>query len=376
MGLNADQLLVLISESEWGIPVRDMESLIELGEEALTKVIEFVERGLEEAKPKRDLLWPIVVLGEMKDPRAIPTLTRALQRGCGYEVPVAAAEAMGKMGLDGFNAICDLLANDPEPRVRILLYGALAETGLQEAWDYLEEALDVDLELDFVIARALAQSNDPRYLDVIYRVYLQAEPWKRAAFEETLVGIMTGRHPWSLPYKDWRLRYRPQPRQDLKVHRSWPDVLLMLWDNRHLLRPSPDAEPLSMEELFYRATLRRQERTCPDCGQVFRSPTGVPLCGEVEEDLIEYQIRQVRQWISHRWDDIHEVLDELDRHEMEALQLPEGTDEERLYKAEALDSIEVMKNTLCWMVEQGAKGLREGEKRLWKAYQRARSRPR
>lgn len=375
MGLNADQLLVLISESEWGIPVKDMESLICLGAEALTQVMRFVDTGLQEKRATRQLLWPVVVLGEIKDPRALPTLLRALKMAHGYEVPVAAAEAIGKMGYQGFNAVCDLLATSPEPKSRILLYAALAETGLEEAWDFLEEALDMDLELDFVVARALAQSNDSRFLEVIYRVYLEAEPWKRAAFEETLIGIMTGRPPWSLPYKDWRLRYRPQPRQDLKVHRSWPDVLLMLWENRHLLRPNPETVPLSMDEIFYQAALRRQDRTCPDCGQVFRSPTGVPLCGEVEEDLIDYQIRQVRQWMAHKWEDIHEVLDELDRHEMEALQLPEGTDEERLYKAEALDSIEVLKNTLCWMVEQGAKGLRDGEKRLWRAYQRARSRP-
>jgi len=87
-------------------------------------------------------------------------------------------------------------------------------------------------------------------------------------------------------------------------------------------------------------------------------------------------LERVREWLAHKWEDIHEVLDELDRHEMEALQLPEGSEEERAWKGEALDSIEILRDTLCWMAEQGMGGLSQGERRLWAALQRARSRPR
>lgn len=374
MELTAQQLLTLVTESSWGMPVRDMEALISLGSKAVPSLVGFLEQGIKAngGIPWEELLWPTVVLGEIRDQRAVPVLMALIHKAQGFEVPVAAAEALGKIGSAALGATMDVLGQDPEPRVRILLYAALAQMGAKEAWEYLEDCLETDTELDFVVARALAERNDPQDREKIYAIYAQSEPWKRASFEETLVGLFTGRPPWSVPFKDWRLRYRRQPRQALRVHRSWPDVLLMLWENRHLLRPESSLQPLPFEELLYMASLRRQERICPDCGQIFRAPTGIPLCSEVEEDLIGYQIQKVREWIAHKWEDIHEVLDELDHHEMEALQLPEESDDDRAYKGEALDAIEVMKITLCWMVEQGATGLRDGERMLRRALRRAR----
>lgn len=376
MGLTAQQLLVLITEHPWGVPVRDMEALLALGQEAVISIVAFMEQrlGVADEAHEGDLLWPTVVLGELRDPRGAPMLLRLLQEARGLEVPVAAAEGLAKTGAPALGPLLELLGEGPEPRDRILVYAALAGMRLRKAWEVLEGALEADPELDFAVARALAERGQPGDVELLYRAYLETEPWKRAVFEETIAGLMGGRCPWSVPFQGWRLRYRRQPRQDLKVHRRWPDVLIMLWENRHLLHSDKAAGLLSLEELRYRATLRQKQRICPDCGQALRSPTGVPLCGEVEEDLIEFQLDRVREWLAHRWEDIHEVLDELDRHELEALQLPEGSHEERAWKAEALESIDVLKSTLCWMVEEGISGLSQGEKRLWAALQRARAR--
>lgn len=374
MKLFQEQLLELMASTSWGVPVRDMEGLLAFGKEAIGPVMAFLERGLAKPGHGGDLLWATVILGELKSPEGIPLLLRLIQEAEGLEVPIAAAEGLAKIGKPALEAVARLLGEKPEPKTRIFLYAALSGIGTREAWDMLLEALEEDQELDFVVARALAERAHPGDEEIIYKAYLQAESWKRAPFEETMAGMLGGRCPWSVPFKDWRLRYRRQPRQGLKVHRSWPDVLIMLWENRHLLRPDPQAETVSLEELKQKARARKGESVCPDCGQVFRSPTGIPLCEEVEEDLIEFQLQRVREWLAHKWEDIHEVLDELDRHEMEALQLPEESDEERTWKGEALDSIEVVKDTLSWMVEQGMSGLSQGERRLWAALQRARSR--
>lgn len=376
MKLFREQLLELMASTNWGVPVRDMEELLAFGPGALEPVVAFLENNLAKQSREADLLWATVILGELRDPGGIPLLLRLIQEAQGLEVPIAAAEGLAKIGKPALEPVAKLLEERPVPRVRILLYAALSGMDTQEARQALLDALEEDPELDFVVARALAEKAQPGDEEIIYRAYLQAEPWKRAPFEETITGMLGGRSPWSVPFKDWRLRYRRQPRQDLKVHRSWPDVLIMLWDNRKLLRPDPQAQAVSLEELRQRALARGRENICPDCGQVFRSPTGIPLCEEVEEDLIEFQLQGVREWLAHKWEDIHEVLDELDRHEMEALQLPEGSDQERVWKGEALDSIEVMKDTLCWMVEQGMTGLSQGERRLWAALQRARARAR
>ncbi len=374
MQLFQEQLLELMASTSWGVPVRDMEELLAFGPKALEPVVVFLENTLAEQNREKDLLWATVILGELRDPGGIPLLLRLIQEAQGLEVPIAAAEGLAKIGEPALEPVARLLGEKPGPRVRILLYAALSGMGAREAREVLLDALEEDPELDFVVARALAEKAQPGDEEIIYRAYLQAEPWKRALFEETIAGILGGRSPWSVPFKDWRLRYRRQPRQDLKVHRSWPDVLIMLWDNRNLLRPDLQAQAVSLEELRNRALARGRENVCPDCGQVFRSPTGIPLCQEVEEDLIEFQLQRVREWLAHKWEDIHEVLDELDRHEMEALQLPEESEEERVWKGEALDSIEVMKDTLCWMVEQGMTGLSQGERGLWAALQRARAR--
>lgn len=376
MKLLQEQLLELMASHSWGVPVRDMEELLAFGQEALEPLMAYLEKGLEQGARDLDLLWPTVVLGELKSSRGIPLLLKLVQEAQGLEVPIAAAEGLAKAGRPALEAIENLLAENPQPKVRILLYAALSGIGVPEARELLVDALEEDPELDFVAARALAEIAQPGDENIIYDAYLQAEPWKRAAFEETITGMLGGGSPWKVPFKNWRLRYRRQPRQDLKVHRSWPDVLVLLWENRQLLRPDPQVKTISLEELRRRAQVRKKENICPDCGQEFKSPTGIPLCEEVEEDLIEFQLQRVREWLAHKWEDIHEVLDELDRHEMEALQLPEESDEERNWKGEALDSIEVMKDTLCWMVEQGMEGLSQGERRLWAALQRARSRAR
>ena len=374
MGLTAEQLIALIIGHSWGVPVRDMEALLELGDEAVLPLLKFLKEQDLSDPGDADLLWPLVALGEMKDTRAIPTLIRVLREAPGLGLPVTAAEGLAKLGADALPALEGLLGEGPDARTRILVYTALAHTGHPDSWEILDEALDGDRELDYAVARALAERGLPEDEDRLHRAYCEAEPWKRSVFEETLTGIFSGRSAWRTPSRDWRLRYRRQPRQDLKIPRSWPDVMVLLWENRGELHPSVSEPPMSLEELRQQAALRQEQDVCPDCGQTFRSPTGIPLCGEEEEDLISFQLDRVREWLRDRWEDIHEALDELDYQEMDAIQLPEETDEERAYKGEALDTIDVVKSTLCWMVEEGLGGLPQGERRLWVALQRARSR--
>jgi hypothetical protein len=374
MTLTSEQLIALISEHPWGVPVRDMEALLALGDEGVEPLRRFFEDPDLSHSGETDLLWPLVVLGELRDPRFMPTLFRVLREAQGLELPIAAAEALAKLGFLAIPAIEELLDEKSVARTRILAYMALAHMDHPHAWEILEGALENDPELDFAVARALAERNLSEDQERVYRAYCEAESWKRSAFEETLTGMISGRPTWSTPHRDWRLRYRRQPKQGLRIFRSWPDVMVLLWENRHELRPSASTVPYSMEQLRQRADQRREESVCQDCGEPFRSPTGVPLCGEAEEDLIEFQLQRIRDWMDDRWEDIHEILDELDHQEMGALQWPEETDEERAYKNEALDSIDVVKSTLCWMVEEGLAGLSQGERRLWLALQRARSR--
>ncbi len=377
MQLSAEQLIPLIVERKWGMPVRDMEGLLNLGQEAVSPLVSYLQAQEFSDQEAADLLWPVVILGELRDSRAISVLISILRDSSGIELPVVAAEAVAKIGLPAVGPLEELLGEAGDTRTRTLVYAALAHMGLSEAWEILEDALEEDVELDFAVARALAVRNLPADQTRVYRAYERAEPWKRSILEETLVGMISGRRLWMAPHSDWRLRYRRQPREGMQIPLTWPAMMIFAFQARQdLQRAKKDGCPLSLDQLVDLAGGRQSGTKCQDCGEPLRSPTGVPLCDEMEESLISFQMERVQDWLADRWEDIHEVLDELDHQEMTAIHWLEETEEERAAKCEALETLDVMKRTLSWMVEAGETGLSQGEKRLSAALDAARTRPR
>lgn len=373
MGLSADQLIALIAEPRWGMPVRDMEELLSLGPEAVSALMTFLGDQPLPDPGDVELLWAVVTLGELRDLRAAPVLISVMRNASGWELPVAAAEALAKLGRDVLGALDTLLAEKPDPRTRILVYAALGVMNLPGAWGILERAIETDHDLDFVLARALAERNSGEDQARVYELYTNTEPWKRPVLLDTLEGMISRNPSWASRHKDWRLGYRRSPRQGLQIPFSWPGVMVALWEVRDELAAMNHEPPESWEQIRAKALQRVRQERCPDCGQPLRSPTGIPLCEEVEVDLLEFQLDRVRDWLAARWEDVYEVWDELDCQEMDALHLPEDTDENRRNKFEVLDSLEVVRDTLCWMVEQGCSHLSEGVRLLEIALERART---
>ncbi len=372
MGLNAEQLIALIAEPRLGMPVRDMEELLNLGPDAVSPLLTFL--GGQPLPPQGDveLLWAVVTLGELRDHRATPTLISVMRLGSGWELPVAAAEALAKIGDDAIGALETLLTEGPDPRTRILLYAALGLMHLPRAWGALEKALEKDQDLDFVVARGLAERNSAEDQARVYELYTKAQSWKRLILQDTLEGMISRDPSWGTRHKDWRLGYRRLPRQGLQIPFTWPAVMVALWDARDELAAKIQDPPISWEQIREKALERSGQEKCPDCGQPLRSPTGIPLCEEVEVDLVAFQLDRIRDWLAARWEDVYEVWDELDFQEMHALHLPEDTDEDRRNKFEVLDSLEVVRDTLSWMVERGCSELSKGERLLETALRRAR----
>jgi hypothetical protein len=372
MGLNAEQLIALIAEPRWGMPVRDMEELLNLGGDAVVPLLNLLEGSHLPDSGEVELLWAVVMLGELRDRRAVPALMSVMRQAPGWELPVAAAEALAKMGPGALEALEGLLAETPDARTRILIYAVLAQMGLPVAWGLLERALERDRELDFAVARALAERNSSEDQSRVYGVYARTEPWKRPILEDTLEGMIGHSPTWGTRHGNWRIGYRRSPRQGLQIPFTWPAVMLALWEARAELSAMMQGPPISWERIVDKARLRVQQEKCPDCGEPFRSPTGIPLCGEVEVDLVAFQLDRIQDWTADRWEDLYEVLDELDCQEMDALHLPEDTEEARRNKFEVLDSLEVVKDTVLWMVEQGCSSLSEGEKLIQAALSEAR----
>ncbi len=373
MRLSAEQLIALIAEPRLGMPVRDMEELLSLGPEAVCALMTFLGHHPLPDQDDVELLWAVVMLGELRDHRAAPALISVMTRASGWELPVAAAEALAKIGPDVLGALETLLAGRPDTRTRILLYATLGLMHLPDAWGILERALETDQDLDFVLARALAERNSDEDQARVYELYTRTQPWKRPILQDTLEGMISHNPSWATRHRDWRLGYRRSPRQGLQIPFTWPGVMVALWEARDELAAMTQDPPVSWGQIQEKALQRTRQEKCPDCGQPLRSPTGIPLCEEVEVDLLEFQLDRIRDWLAARWEDVYEVWDELDCQEMDALHLPEDSDEDRRNKFEVLDSLEVVKDTLSWMVEQGCSHLSKGERLLEIALRRART---
>jgi hypothetical protein len=373
MHLSPQHLIQLIRESSWGVPVRDMEALLHLGGEAVDALLSFFDSVDVSMENPQSLFWLLVTLGEMREPRALPHFEKIIKESHDLELICVAMEGLAKAGPIAIRSLAGMISGGADERVRIFSYAGLSRMKNKDGWLLLERALTDDPHCDFAAARALSERGSERDQVLIHGVYVKAQGWKKATLEMILTGMMTGRLPWSLGYTNWRIRYRRTPRGGLQIPMDWPMVFSLLWESRTELKPSREPDTLSLEQLRESARLMEHDLVCEDCGEPLRSPTGIPLCKEVEEDLILYQLEKIRAWRADRWDYIHEVLDQLDYKELDAIQFPEETDEQRRVKGEALDAIDVVRRTLYWMVEQGLETLAQGEQRLLEALSRVRA---
>src|SRR5256885_1202945 len=152
----------LPAASPW-MPRREMEELARRGPAVLPVLADV----LRMAPGRGDPLWPIVVLGELRDAGAVPVLGVFLGRVEGG-LNVAAAEALGKIGAPALPYLIATTASDDRAR-RLAAYGALAMVPGDEAQRFLRDALGRDRVLGDVIARALVQQGQPEAIAALPR---------------------------------------------------------------------------------------------------------------------------------------------------------------------------------------------------------------
>src|SRR5256885_289319 len=116
----------LPAASPW-MPRREMEELARRGPAVLPVLADV----LRTAPGRGDPLWPIVVLGELRDAGAVPVLGVFLSRVEGG-LNVAAAEALGKIGAPALPYLIATTASDDRAR-RLAAYGALDGAGRRGA---------------------------------------------------------------------------------------------------------------------------------------------------------------------------------------------------------------------------------------------------
>lgn len=349
--MTTEELIDFITDYELGMPVRAMEQLIAEGAAAVPALRHALEQWQDDEDC--DLIWIVVVLGELRDPSAIEILIRQLREPEFDYLAGAASEALAKLGQAAVPALI-AECQSADPMVRLLAYATLGWIDDERCFRTLTEALARDSELTDVIATALTDQGRAEALPLIFEVYQKVSPWQRAELEEairTLHRQLRIRPKWK---KDWRLRYRPSgiwsrfdpdwPAIANTLHRSaqWPaireNIPLRSLEEIIAADPEPDAA----------------EESCEDCGAPLEYPTGVPVCPETALTAAIRQLEMLQSWRDAGFEDLFDALNELDDRIVEARDQPEAKARAKREKQLShLVGLEVERDTCHWLIEQG-----------------------
>ena len=137
--LNGDAITDLLERiSTWpvGMPVRAMEKILTMGEDVVPALIETLVRWQDDET--RDVLWPIVLLGELRRPTGVEPLINQMRRTDYEPLALAAAEALAKIGAPAVPALHEVVSA-PDPLPRLYAYASLGWIRDDRAYAILEK---------------------------------------------------------------------------------------------------------------------------------------------------------------------------------------------------------------------------------------------
>ena len=341
------------------MPVRAMERLLAFGDGAVEDIRDALERWQDD--DSRDILWLIILLGELRSPASIPTLIQQVRRSHFDFLATAAAEALVKIGKPALPAVLTL-AVDPEAEVRMHAYAILGWMNDDGSHAALTTALARDTELVDVIAQALSDQGRAAALAVIYEAYKVCERRLRFALEDAMQEI---HHSLQLPFlwqKNWRLRYRSLP--------GWggfqPTWLLIAinWRRHRAKIADVEAEPLRTFEEIINAPWQsdQSDETCEHCAGPIESPTGIPVCPESAVGAVLHQTRILQKYREEGLDDLFDVLDDVEDNLWSIEEAPEPKSaKERERRQDDLDDCTIERLTCVYLIEHGVEDIGMGK---------------
>ena len=348
-----DDLIDVITTWPVGMPVRAMERVLAMG--ASASIREGLERWRKDES--RDLLWLVVLLGEIRSPLAVEPLIDQVQRTTEEELTQAAAEGHAKIGIPSLPALGQL-ATAPDPFVRIFVYAALGGIRHDQAFSILIDALTQDPNLGDVLAQALYDQGKTEAIPFLCKAYCNCEPWQRIEFEDTICRLHFGEIDPPLWSKNWRVRYRRGPAWGT-FEIGWPGICVLIRQHAEKItdRVSPPVRPL--EEII--AGGAEPTETCEDCGGLVEHSTGLPVCPETALEVALQQARVLGEMRQHGADDIFDLCDTLDdmawRH-YESEEASKAGNQDRWHAEE--EDLEIHRKTCSWLVEQGIEDIAGG----------------
>ena len=333
-----------------GMPVRAMERVLAIGEGAVPSLIEALDRWRPDEK--RDLLWPVVLLGEMRSPSGVQTLIDLVLRTDDQEMAQAALEGVAKIGVPALPALTQL-ATASEPVVRIYVYCALGGIRDDRAFSMLAEALGRDHGLGDVLAQAFSDQGKTEAIPILYDAYCNCEPWQRTRFEEAIHNIHFGRTDPTLWTVNWRVRYRRDPALG-GFALSWRAMFVLLRHQRDKISKEVSPEVRSLEEIFEHGAVSEALETCQHCGEPIEEPTGLPVCPEIAVGAVLRQVRFLGSARQDGVDNIFDLFDSLDDMSWQHHEKPESLKAREPERWQELaQDLDIHRRTCSWLVEQG-----------------------
>lgn len=335
-----------------GVPVRAMERVLALGEAAIPALSGALQRWQTEAS--RDLLWPIVLLGELRNPSAIQLLADQIRRTDEEELGLAAAEALVKIG-EASLPVLRQLAADTDSIVRTYGYAALGWLRSEQGFLILLEALSREREFGNVVAQALSDQGKKDAIPALYDGYQKCPPWQRVEFEDALRNLHHGSAEPFLWEKSWKIRYRREPFWG-RFEFGWAGVAVMVQREVETVARRASISLKSLEEIIREhAQPEDSMERCEDCGGPVERLTGLPVCPETALQTALCQVKFLGEARDDGVEDIFELFDDLDEalfeHYEEEQLLKE---QERIRWEERGEDLRVYRETCRWLVDQGA----------------------
>lgn len=344
-------LIELITTWPVGMPVRAMEQVLAIGETAVPALTETLVRWQDD--DTRDLLWPIVLLGELRSPVGVEPLINQMHRTELEPLALAAAEALAKIGSPAVLALREA-ASESDPLLRLYAYASLGWINDDRAYSALVEALARDRELGDILAIALHDQGRPEAIPLLYQAYLTCEPWQRAEFEDALREMHWGHRDPPLCTKDWRFRYRRLPAWG-SFEPGWPGISALI---RRIIHQMPERVTIPLRPLEEivggEPEPEKLAETCERCGAPIEYPTGLPVCPETALAAALHQLRFLNEAREEELDDLFDLLDELEDREWELND--QDTPATRAAKTrwrDERDELQVYRQTCQWCIEQG-----------------------
>lgn len=350
----APSLPDLIEEiTTWGdgMPVRAMERVLAMREAAVPALAEVLAGS--HADESRDLLWPIVLLGELRHAAGIGPLIDQMRRTDLDSLALAAAEALAKIGAPAVEPLREAAAA-PDSPLRLYAYAGLGWIHDDRAYATLVEALNRDRELGDVVAMALGDQGRAEAIPLIYRAYQTCEPWQRIEFEDVMQELHWGQRPAPRWTQDWRLRYRRVPSWG-SFEPGWAGVSVLVRRDVERMAERVVIPLRSLEEIVQeRPEPEELPETCEECGAAVESPTGLAVCPETAVSAAVYQLRFLGDARDDGLEDLFDLLDELEerqwaRHEEGEPVTPTARDRWR----DEGDELLLCHQTCKWLIEQG-----------------------